>query len=93
MARYARLHCLLLIALFFLLPLSHAQQTPATNQSEQPAPWKFGAEVDLLPYINGGYYGSGFLSRGGCARSAPAPRRRVFWSAADSKRNAPMPAP
>jgi len=49
MARYARLHCLLLIALFFLLPLSHAQQTPATTPSEQPAPWKFGAEVDLLP--------------------------------------------
>jgi hypothetical protein len=37
----------------------------ADRSAGQPGEWRFGSEVDLLPYINKGYYGSAFAGRDG----------------------------
>lgn len=56
------------------------QETPSPNQNTQPAPaprWHFGSEIDTLPYILGGYYGSLFVGHNDWRWRAVAARSDV----------------
>jgi hypothetical protein len=51
----------------FSMTLLSAQTSVATESSETDAPfsWKFGTEIDLLPYVMNGYYASAFTAHDG----------------------------
>jgi hypothetical protein len=64
-SRFSALAVVLTIA-FSVTPLS-AQTSVATKSSETDAhsSWKFGTEIDLLPYVMNGYYASAFTAHDG----------------------------
>lgn len=50
------------VAMALVLGLATASAADGGAQT-QTSPWKFGSEIDVLPYATGGYYGSVFASR------------------------------
>lgn len=55
-----------LAASMFLVSSGSTQTASASAQEKAPAPrWQLGGELDAMPYIMGGYYGSGFMARDG----------------------------
>lgn len=56
-----------------VLCASSAYADDIPNQAG-PAVWTFGSELDVLPYITGGYYGSAFVGRRGWRLRAVAAR-------------------
>lgn len=48
---------------FALLALSSAAFAADPATSKPAASWRFGTELDALPYATGGYYGSAFAAR------------------------------
>lgn len=73
---------LLAIAAITFLTSPLLAQTPATSNSTESSVspcWKFGTEIDLLPYVMHGYYASAFTAHGawrfrGVAARSEAPR-------------------
>ena len=62
---FRRLATSILILLFSHPPLL-AQESPAGEKNSPattPSCWRFGSEIDVLPYATGGYYGSLFAGR------------------------------
>jgi hypothetical protein len=55
------------LAIVFSMSLLSAQTSLATKGSEAEASssWKFGTEIDLLPYVMNGYYASAFTAHDG----------------------------
>lgn len=54
---------LIFLSLACLHPL-YAQQ-PVPIENDEAATWKFGSEIDVLPYLSKGYYASAFAGRAG----------------------------
>jgi hypothetical protein len=49
----------------FSTPLLSAQTAASSRAEPAISPsWKFGTEIDVLPYVMNGYYGSAFVARG-----------------------------
>ena len=62
------------VALVLALPTCQAQEVRSESGSGS---WKFGGEVDALPYATGGYYGSVFAGRNGWRCRGVAARAKV----------------
>ena len=56
----SRILCGVAMALVLGLPISYAADR---GEQTDPGPWKFGSEIDVLPYATGGFYGSVFAGR------------------------------
>jgi hypothetical protein len=50
------------VALALGLPTCYAADV---QKQSDPGAWKFGSEIDLLPYVTKGYYGSAFMGHNG----------------------------
>jgi hypothetical protein len=59
-----------------VLGLATAYAADGGDQT-RPGPWKFGSEIDVLPYATGGYYGSVFASRNGWRFRGVAARNNI----------------
>lgn len=55
----------ILMVVFSLTPIAaQTSAAPKSPETSVPACWKFGTEIDLLPYVMHGYYSSAFTAHG-----------------------------